>query len=335
MENFCELSYNHIMKKIALVLGIILFLTPVTNAEEQIITSPAPEISNMADEVNSSFSESKKTNWFIHRIKPHGKHKFEGVNKGVNKEVTDKVNDKEIKTEFVKENNTKKVTTSEEKKIKEVPQKETVHTTEPAEKVLKDEAKALEKEEKKKLKEEEKNRQYKELQELTDLYQQAVALYTDNNLDASLEAFAKMPEDKRPAQAWLLMGNILMDKGKKDEAVFMYGRAVLTEPNFYKGYYNLGNVYLADDKFNMAIEQYKLAVKYNPNNAYVFYNLGCAYLKIGELRKAKNAFIRAIELNNQVADFHFNMAYVYKKLKKDKQAKIFLNNYNKLTGQVD
>lgn len=84
----------------------------------------------------------------------------------------------------------------------------------------------------------------------------------------------------------------------------------------------------------MAIEQYKQASKYNPNSEYVFYNLGCAYLKLGELRKAKLAFIRALEINNKIADFHYNMAYVYKKLGKEKQSKTFLENYNKLTGQI-
>jgi len=109
---------------------------------------------------------------------------------------------------------------------------------------------------------------------------------------------------------------------------------VLTDSTYYKAYYNLGNLYLADDKFNMAIEQYKMASKYCPANAYIFYNLGCAYIKSGDLRKAKSAFIRAIELKNNVADFHYNMAYVYKKLGKEKQAKIYLDNYNKLTGQI-
>ena len=114
----------------------------------------------------------------------------------------------------------------------------------------------------------------------------------------------------------------------------MYGRAILTDSTYYKAYYNLGNIYLSDDKFNMAIEQFKMASKYNPNNAYVFYNLGCAYLKAGDLKKAKYAFIRAIELKNNIADFHYNLAFVYKKLGKEKQAKTYLENYNKLTGQI-
>lgn len=213
-------------------------------------------------------------------------------------------------------------------------EKETVHTTQPAEKVINAETKALEKEKQQLINQEKEREQYREIQELSNQYQQAVALYTDNNLDEALDAFSKIPDDKRPAQAWLLMGNILLDKDKKEEAVFMYGRAILTDSRFYKAYYNLGNLYLADDKFHMAAEQYKLAAKYCPNNPYIYYNLGCTYLKLGELRKAKTAFIKAIELNNQIADFHYNMAYVYKKLNKEKQAKTYLENYNKLTGQI-
>lgn len=184
-------------------------------------------------------------------------------------------------------------------------------------------------------KKEDEKKLHRELQELTQLNQQAVALYTDNNLDEALKTFAKIPEDKRPPEIWLLMGNILMDKGKNDEAIFMYGRAVLVEPSFYKAYYNMGNIYLAEDKFNMAIDQYKQALKYNVNNPYVYYNIGCAYLKIGDLKKAKYSFIKAVELKNNVADFHYNLAYVLKRLKKEKQAKIYLENYNKLTGELN
>lgn len=296
------------MKKLAFLLGILTVLSSNCLAGEIGIAS---EAGMMTDEINSSFSNSKDTNWFLHRMKPVEKNKL-----------------KKDKTKPTTENKPQKENNKNEIK------KETVTTVEPAEKVIKKEAKALEKEEKQKQTQEKERQQYRELQELTELYQQAVAFYTDNNLDESLNTFIKIPEDKRPAEAWLLMGNIFMDKGKKDEAVFMYGRAILTDSKYYKAYYNLGNVYLSEDKFNMAVEQYKQAGKYNPNSEYVFYNLGCAYLKLGELRKAKMSFIRALEINNKIADFHFNMAYVYKKLGKEKQAKTFLDNYNKLTGQI-
>lgn len=302
------------MKKIFCVLGIGVFLAAGCFAGELTVNSGA---SDMADEINSSFSSSKNTNWMIHRIKPAKKDKLKKdtkLNRSDEKLINNIENVEDPKKEY---------TTTE-----------TVNTVEPAQKVIEKEEKQREKEEKQKQLQEAERQQYRELEMLTEQYRQAVALYTDNNLDESLNAFIKLPEDKRPPEAWLLMGNILMDKGKKDEAVFMYGRAIMTDSKYYKAYYNLGNVYLSEDKFNMALEQYKMAAKYNPNSEYVFYNLGCTYIKLGELKKAKTAFIRALEINNKVADFHFNMAYVYKKLGKDKQAKIFLDNYNKLTGQI-
>ncbi len=384
------------MKRFVLLLGLCIALTSCSQAEE--FSSSAGAI-NPTDEINSSFSQSKNTNWLIHRMKPksnvnelskqskkqepkqsifdrfnsddklikqinendkkiNGVSDWADINKGTGTNEKVKTTDiqapkKKVKTDIkevkpASENvnktdiNPPKQTKTEEKKlkqpkeeIKKEPQKETVHTTTPAEKVIDKENKQAEKEEKIKLNQEEEKEKYRELQALTQQYQQAVALYTDNNLDESLAVFSQIPEDKRPAEAWLLMGNILMDKEKKDEAIFMYGRAILTDSKFYKAYYNLGNIYLADEKLNMAVDQYKSAAKYAPNNAYVYYNLGCAYLKLGELKKAKSAFIRAVELNNKIADFHYNLAYVYKKLGKEKMAKTYLDNYNKLTGQVD
>lgn len=297
LEKIINLAYNLIMKKLCILLGIFLLLSGTVFAEET--TSTSGKNTTITNEINSSFSQ----------IKP--KKKFFSKNKS--KDTNQKQTPKSANTQ----------------------NKETVTTTKPAEKVIKEEEKAAIKEKKRLEKQAAEQKQYQELQELTQQYQQAVALYNDNNLDESLAVFSKIPEDKRPAQAWLLMGNIMADKEKKDEAAFLYGRAIVTEPNFYKAYYNLGNLYLEDDKYNMAIDQYKRAERYNPNNEYVYYNLGCAYLKIGELKKAKSAFIRAIELNNKIADFHYNLAYVYKRLKKEKLAKTYLNNYNKLTGEID
>jgi tetratricopeptide (TPR) repeat protein len=276
---------------------------------------------NPTDEINTMFEDSKNTNWIIHRMKPH-------TNSTISDKNLDVARHDDSPQKTAKMAKEPKLKQSESKK--EVSdKKEVVEASQQNSKVEKS------KEQAEKDKQEEQRRKYRELEELTELNQQAVALYTDNNLDDALASFSKIPEDMRTAEIWLLMGNILMDKGKKDEAVFMYGRAILVDSTYYKAYYNLGNIYLSEDKFNMAIEQFKLATKYNMNNPYSHYNLGCAYLKAGELKKAKYSFIKAVELKNTVPDFHYNLAYVYKKLGKEKQAKIYLENYNKLTGQVN
>lgn len=171
-----------------------------------------------------------------------------------------------------------------------------------------------------------------ELLRVQELSQQAVAFYNDNNLEEALNTFLKVPEKYRTAQDYVLIGNILLDLEKPEDAVFMYKRAILTDEFYYKPYYNIGNICLNDDRFYMAIDYYKKAIKYAPDFAYAYYNLGCAYIKTGELTKAKSKLAKAIELKNTEPDFHYNLAYVYKKLNKPKLANIYLENYNKLTS---
>jgi len=165
-----------------------------------------------------------------------------------------------------------------------------------------------------------------------DVYSQALALYSDNNMDAALETFKQVPEYARTSTAWLLMGNILADMGKKKDAMFMYNRAIAVDKSNYKAYYNLGNIYLDDENFQRAIDCYKEANKANMTFPYAYYNLGIAYVKSGNLKKAKAAFLRALEYKKDVADFHYNLAYVYKQMGKPKLAETYLNNYNKLMG---
>lgn len=167
---------------------------------------------------------------------------------------------------------------------------------------------------------------------IQDLKQQAVALYDDNNLEESLKAFLRIPEKYRSPQDYVLMGNLLQDMQRLDDAIFMYKRALLIDETYYKAYYNLGTICLNEDKFYMSIDYFKKAIRYNPKFAYSYYNLGCAYIKTGDLKKAKSQFNKAIELKNTEPDFHYNLAYVYKKLNKPKLAKIYLDNYNRLTN---
>ena len=167
-----------------------------------------------------------------------------------------------------------------------------------------------------------------------DLSKQATAFYSDNNYQKAMELILQIGESERTAQDWLLLGNVLEDKGEKDNAVFMYQKAIVTDHKYYKAYYNLANYYAENNQFNMAVANYKKAISYSKENPYVFYNLACAYIKMGDLKKAKTNLNKAIMIKSDVADFHYNLAYVYKQLGKDKLAKTYLENYNKLTPSL-
>jgi len=162
---------------------------------------------------------------------------------------------------------------------------------------------------------------------------EATVFYAENNIQNAFDLLLSIPEEERTPQNYLLLGNILHDQGKNNEAIFMYNKAVLADEKFYRAHYNLGTIYLEDERPNLAIEQFKKVVKLKPDYAYAYYNLGCAYIKIGDIKKARTEFLRAIDIKNTVPEFHYNLAYVYKKLKNEKNANLYLDYYNKLMGQ--
>lgn len=159
---------------------------------------------------------------------------------------------------------------------------------------------------------------------------QANLYYAENRIEDAFGLLLTIPQENRTPMNWLLLGNILQDKSRLDDADFMYNQALLADSKFYKAAYNLGNLYLEQDKPNMAIQQYKIVMKLKPDFAYAYYNTGCAYLKLGKYRDAKKYFLKALDWNNNEADFHYNLAYAYKMLKNDKQAQVYLDYYNKI-----
>jgi tetratricopeptide (TPR) repeat protein len=164
--------------------------------------------------------------------------------------------------------------------------------------------------------------------------QNAKILYAQNEIDEALKILKSKGEETRTAEDWLIIGNILQDKERVDEAVYMFKKSIDKEPKYYKAHYNLGYVYLIQDRPNMALSEFKKAVKYKDNFAYGYYNMGCAYLKLKDYRNAKYNFFRAIDIKNDEPSFYYNLAYAYKKLNKEKQANTYLDIYNKMQEKM-
>ncbi len=160
--------------------------------------------------------------------------------------------------------------------------------------------------------------------------QQAKALYAQNDIDETQKLLLSKSEEDRSAEDWLILGNIYQDKSKIDEAVYMFNKALEKNPKYYKAYYNLGYIYLVQDKPNLALTYLKKAVRYNPNFSYGYYNIGCAYLKLKSYGLAKYNFFKAIDLQNNDPNIYYNLAYAYKMMNKEKQAKTYLDIYNKI-----
>ena len=160
--------------------------------------------------------------------------------------------------------------------------------------------------------------------------QQAKVYYAQNQIDEALNILASKPEEDRSAQDWLLIGNIMQDKDKIDDAVYMFNQSINKDPKYYKAHYNLGYIYLIQEKPNLALSEFKQAVKYKPDFAYGYYNIGCAYLKLGKYSTAKYNFFKALDLKANEPNIYYNLAYSFKMMGKEKQAQSYLDLYNKM-----
>lgn len=170
----------------------------------------------------------------------------------------------------------------------------------------------------------------KEPEPVDSVSEQAVIMYVQNDIDKAFEILSKKPENERSAQDWLMLGNILQDKNKIDEAVYMFKQAINKDGKYYKAHYNLGYIYLIQDKPNLALEEFKLAVKYKSDFAYGYYNIGCAYLELKKYSSAKYNFFKAMDLKANEPNIYYNLAYTFKKMGKEKQANAYLEIYNKM-----
>lgn len=163
--------------------------------------------------------------------------------------------------------------------------------------------------------------------------QQARVLYAQNQIDEAFSLLKSKKEEERSAEDWLMLGNILQDKEKITEAVYMFNKAINTDPKYYKAHYNLGYIYLSQDKPNMALAEFKKAVKYKPDFSYGYYNIGCAYLKLKQYGSARYNFFKAMDLKANEPNVYYNLAYTFKMQNKEKQAKTYLDMYNKMMEQ--
>ncbi len=174
------------------------------------------------------------------------------------------------------------------------------------------------------------NKQAEEAPAADPVSEQAKVLYAQNEIDEAMKVIQGKKAEDRSAEDWLILGNILQDKEKITEAVYMYNQAIAKDPKYYKAHYNLGYIYLIQDKPNMALSEFKKSVKYKDDFSYGYYNMGCAYLKLKDYRNAKYNFFRALDLGNGDPNIYYNLTYSYKMLNKEKQAQTYLDLYNKM-----
>ncbi len=128
-------------------------------------------------------------------------------------------------------------------------------------------------------------------------------------------------------------GLILLDEGKKQEAVSEFGKTVLLKPDYAEGHQNLGYAHqllgrLAEalDEYRTALDLYQKTTGPKPNLGKLYQNLGGLYLSINQYDDALPYAQKALELDSHNPDLITNIGIIYlKKGERDNAKKAFMS----------
>jgi tetratricopeptide (TPR) repeat protein len=114
------------------------------------------------------------------------------------------------------------------------------------------------------------------------------------------------------------LGIALMQKGRMDEAITHFQKALQINPDNAVAHNNFGNALSQEGRVDEAITQYQKALRIDPNLALAHINLGLVLFQQGKVDEAITQYQEALEINPDYAD-----------------ARVSLGNFLLQKGRVD
>jgi len=115
------------------------------------------------------------------------------------------------------------------------------------------------------------SQQRQEKSESPVVYPGAVTMISPDQI-RQLEDLAK--QAPKNANAWITLGNALMDSKRFSEAVDAYGKALTIDPKNVDVRVDMGTCLRSSGKPQQAIEEFRKAIKIKPNHLYAHLNSG-------------------------------------------------------------
>src|SRR5262249_31391649 len=112
----------------------------------------------------------------------------------------------------------------------------------------------------------------------------------------------------KDAKAHNNIGWALYDKGKLDEAIASYRKAIALDPNYAPAHYHLANALRDKGKVDEAVSEYQNTIALDPKHAEAHCNLGYALQSQGRLAESLESFRRGHALGVKRPDWRYPSA---------------------------
>jgi tetratricopeptide (TPR) repeat protein len=116
------------------------------------------------------------------------------------------------------------------------------------------------------------------------------------------------------------LGNLLSDRGKKEEAMSHWREAIKHSPVLHEAFYNLGIELARRGRTEEAIQYFFEAMRIFPKNAKYLNNLGSQLLELGRATESITYLTQAVQLSPRYTGAHYNLALAYEKAGDSKSA---------------
>lgn len=117
--------------------------------------------------------------------------------------------------------------------------------------------------------------------------------------------------NKKDYDSYYKISELLVNLGKKDEAIQMLNNLIHNKPDYYNASELLGRLLCEQENFKEAINVYMNALKYNDKESFeLYYNLGIAYTRLNDFQNAKNCYEKAAQINALNYKGYYNLGLI-------------------------
>lgn len=133
----------------------------------------------------------------------------------------------------------------------------------------------------------------------TSRFYQGLELLQKMKLKEALDYYeSQISLNPKTLELWNNLGVVYMGLSNRLNAIKSYKKAILLDPNYYVGYYNIGGALLLCGQFEKAIKFFDMVLKINPTCAEAYWDRSIAKENLGhnEFGKAEKAWEQGLNI---------------------------------------